>query len=177
MKTNPDKKCPTSGGFSACDVGPVIERLSLLGPLNLFVMPVEYRMSADITRPGFPPLTVDEMKPFRKLADSLKLTGVAQLACAAFLVALGLMGFETANKINSSLLLLAAILFFSGGGMLAAGRAFGHAVSGEGDKASLVEGIRRLASGHAIVAAFFLLAAIVFGARLISFAAQVIGNA
>ena len=62
-------------------------------------------MSADTTRPDFSPFTEDEIKPFRKLATSLKLTGIAQILCAVFLMTLGLMGFETASKINSSLLL------------------------------------------------------------------------
>lgn len=134
-------------------------------------------MSADTTRPDFSPFTEDEIKPFRKLATSLKLTGIAQILCAVFLMTLGLMGFETASKINSSLLLLAAMLFFVGGGMFVAGRAFGQAVSGGGDKNSLIDGVRRLASGYELVAAFFLVAAIVFGARLIVFAVQVMNKA
>lgn len=134
-------------------------------------------MSADATRPDLPPFTEDQIKPFRKLANALKLTGIAQTLCAIFLMALALMGFETANKINSSLLLLAGMLFFVGGGMFVTGRAFAKSVSGDGDKDALLDGVRRLASGHECVAAFFLVAAIVFGARVIGFTVQVISKA
>ncbi len=134
-------------------------------------------MSADATRPDFPPFTEEEIKPFRKLAGSLKLAGIAQILCSIFLMALALLGFETASKINSSILLLAAMLFFVGGRTLAAGRAFGRAVSGGVNKNTLIDGVRRLASGHEFVAAFFLVAVIVFGARLIGFAVQIISKA
>lgn len=116
------------------------------------------------------------MAPFRKLAGALRTAGIAQVVCAAFLVVLGFMGFETTSKINSSLLLIAAVLLFTGGGSLTSGRAFGQAVAGGGNKLALVEGVRRLAGGYAIVAAFFVLAAIVFGARLAMFVVQVAGR-
>ena len=124
-------------------------------------------MSPTTSGPDASQFTADERTQFRKLASSLRVSGIAQLVCSACLAVLAFMGYDTPEKVNGDLLMLAVIFFVVGGALTATGASLGKAMSG--DRLALADGLRKLANVHGTIMFVFAIGAVGLLVRLALF--------